>query len=57
MLYFGQKLTAEEGEKCGLFSKVYKSGSENEVWNYLQKMTTLSNEVLKKCFSLLCIFQ
>jgi len=46
MLYLGYKMNAQEAEQYGLVSKVYNHDSLEEVWNYLNKISTLSSQVL-----------
>lgn len=46
MLYLGYKMNAQEAKQRGLVSKVYRHDSLEEVWNYLNKISTLSSQVL-----------
>jgi Delta3-Delta2-enoyl-CoA isomerase len=42
MLYLGYKMNAQEAKQYGLVSKVYNHDSLEEVWNYLNMISTLS---------------
>ncbi|EGI60321.1 PREDICTED: enoyl-CoA delta isomerase 2, mitochondrial isoform X2 [Acromyrmex echinatior] len=44
MLYLGYKMNAQEAKQHGLVSKVYNHDSLEEVWNYLNKISTLSSQ-------------
>ncbi|XP_011875669.1 PREDICTED: enoyl-CoA delta isomerase 2, mitochondrial [Vollenhovia emeryi] len=44
VLYLGYKLTAQEANQHGLVSKVYHHDSLEEVWNYLNMISTLSSQ-------------
>ncbi|KAG5334539.1 ECI2 isomerase, partial [Acromyrmex charruanus] len=44
MLYLGYKMNAQEAKQYGLVSKVYNHDSLEEVWNYLNKISTLSSQ-------------
>ncbi|XP_018318123.1 enoyl-CoA delta isomerase 2, mitochondrial [Mycetomoellerius zeteki] len=44
MLYLGYKMNAQEAKQRGLVSKVYRHDSLEEVWNYLNKISTLSSQ-------------
>ncbi|XP_018402173.1 PREDICTED: enoyl-CoA delta isomerase 2, mitochondrial [Cyphomyrmex costatus] len=44
MLYLGYKMNAREAKQHGLVSKVYNHDSLEEVWNYLNKISTLSSQ-------------
>lgn len=46
MLYLGYKMNAQEAKQYGLVSKVYNHESFEEVWNYLNTISTLSSQVL-----------
>lgn len=46
MLYLGYKMNAQEAKQHGLVSKVYSHDSLEEVWNYLNMISTLSSQVL-----------
>lgn len=46
MLYLGYKMNAQEAKQYGLVSQVYNHESLEEVWNYLNKISTLSSQVL-----------
>ena len=46
MLYLGYKMNAQEAKQHGLVSEVYNHDSLEEVWNYLNKISTLSSQVL-----------
>ena len=51
MLYFCHKMSVEEARECGLISKIYKSDSEDQVWDRLENMATnMSFEVNIKNF-------
>ena len=45
MLFLGKKLTAHEAAQVGFISRVYKGQSIHEVWEYLEKISSLSKEV------------
>ncbi|XP_024886356.1 enoyl-CoA delta isomerase 2, mitochondrial-like isoform X1 [Temnothorax curvispinosus] len=44
MLYLGYKMNAQEANQYGLVSKVYNHDSLEEVWNYLNMISTLSSQ-------------
>ncbi|XP_011645331.1 enoyl-CoA delta isomerase 2, mitochondrial [Pogonomyrmex barbatus] len=44
MLYLGYKMSAQEAKQHGFVSEVYNHDSLEEVWNYLNKIATLSPE-------------
>ncbi|XP_012538835.1 enoyl-CoA delta isomerase 2 [Monomorium pharaonis] len=44
MLYLGYKMNAQEAKQHGLVSNVYNHDSLEEVWNYLNKIATLSSQ-------------
>lgn len=44
MLYLGYKMNAQEAKQLGLVSEVYDHDSLEEVWNYLNKISTLSSQ-------------
>ncbi|XP_018342409.1 PREDICTED: enoyl-CoA delta isomerase 2, mitochondrial-like [Trachymyrmex septentrionalis] len=44
MLYLGYKMNAQEAKQHGLVSEVYNHDSLEEVWNYLNKISTLSSQ-------------
>lgn len=44
MLYLGYKMNAQEAKQHGLVSKVYNHDSLEEVWNYLNTISTLSSQ-------------
>ena len=46
MLFFGEKLTAKEAAQTGLVSKVYKAEAIDEIWKHIEKVSSLSKEVL-----------
>lgn len=46
MLYLGYKMNAQEAKQYGLISKVFNHDSLEEVWNYLNTISTLSPQVL-----------
>lgn len=46
MLYLGYKMNAQEAKQYGLISQVYNHDSLEEVWNHLNKISTLSSQVL-----------
>ena len=45
MLYFGEKLTAQEAAQVGFISRVYKADAVNDVWEHLEKISSLSKAV------------
>ncbi|XP_014203296.1 enoyl-CoA delta isomerase 2, mitochondrial [Copidosoma floridanum] len=53
MLFFGEKLNAQEAARIGFVSKVYKSDAVKEIWAHLDRISTLSKESLISTKSLL----
>lgn len=46
MLYLGYKMSALEAKQFGFVSEIYKHGSPDKIWNYLNTISKLSTEVL-----------
>lgn len=46
MLYMGYQMSAHEAQQYGLVSQVYNHDALEKVWDYLNKVSTLSSEVL-----------